>query len=336
MKIVVDSAIPFIKDRFPKEIEVLYRDGKSISADDVRDAQALIVRTRTKCDETLLGGSKVKLIATATIGKDHIDIPWCESKGIKVISSPGCNAPGVAQYVFSSLFKTGFNLDKDTLGIIGYGNVGSIVGEWAKKMGIKTLINDPPRENKGLADISYKSLEEVLKKSDAVTLHIPFTKYGEYPTYKLIGEKELGLMKPGSILINTSRGGVVEEKFLKDSLKQRNIKAIIDVWEKEPDIDFELLELSSISTPHIAGYSAEGKMRATRMVLEGIKDFFAMPVDLDGLECLPNSELEISRSLIELSYDPRKDSEKLKENPSQFENLRNEYYYRREPLFYNL
>lgn len=336
MKIIVDSAIPYIKDRFPKWTEVVYIPGNKITSKEVEDADALIVRTRTQCDETLLKYSKVKLIATATIGTDHIDIPWCEANGIVVKSSPGCNAPGVAQYVFTSMFKNGFDPEKDTLGIIGYGNVGQTVADWARKMGIKTFINDPPRKDKGLNDIEYKSLVEVLKGSDVVTLHVPFTKEGEHPTYKLIGEKELEIINPGTILINSSRGGVVDEKALKKELKKGKLKAVVDVWGNEPDIDLELVDLATISTPHIAGYSLEGKMRATRMVLEAVKEVLGIPVDLSGLECVPSQALKITKNLITDSYDPEYDSNKLKASPQLFENLRNTYDYRHEPLYSNL
>lgn len=314
-------------------VDVRYMPGYQISHEDVKDADALIVRTRTNCNENLLKGSTVKMVATATIGTDHIDIPWCESKGIIVKNAPGCNAPGVAQYVFASLFKTGFEPEKDKLGIIGYGNVGRIVAEWAKRLGIKTIINDPPRKEMGFKDVDYKSLEEVLKSSDAVTLHVPFTSTGKYPTYKLIGGKELAHMKPNAFLVNSSRGGVVDEKSLKPVLGNGKIKAIIDVWENEPHLDREIVSLASIATPHIAGYSAEGKMRATLMSLENIRDFFGIQVDLAGLECNDSKDSVISREMIENSYNPKSDSIKLKENPESFEALRNEYNYRHEPLF---
>lgn len=333
MKIIVDSVIPFIRGRFPDEVDVDYVKGDEFTYDVVKDADALIVRTRTRCDANLLKDSNVKMVATATIGTDHIDIPWCENHGVDVKSAPGCNAPGVAQYVFSSIFKVGFDYQNDVLGIIGYGNVGGIVADWANKMGIKTLISDDPRKNLGLNEIEYLPIEEVLKHSDVVTLHVPFTKEGAFPTYKMIGKDELGLMKQSSIIINSSRGGVVDEGALKDALADGNLRAIIDVWDNEPDIDRELMEMAEIATPHIAGYSAEGKMRATRMVLDAVGKKFGIPVDLSGLECEPSGEYEISKKLIEDSYDPLADSEALKSNPVGFESFRNHYAYRHEPLF---
>ena len=333
MKIIIDQAIPFIKDRFPESVEVEYIPGEIISKEKVLDADALIVRTRTKCNEALLRDSKVKLVATATIGTDHIDIPWCESHGIKVTSAPGCNAPGVAQYVLASLFSIGFDPRINSLGIIGFGHVGQIVGEWAKQIGINLLVCDPPRKDAGYKDAEYLDLEEVLKHSDAVTLHVPLTKEGKHPTHHIIGDNELEIMKSGAILINSSRGGVVDEKSLKKSLKEGHIKAIIDTWENEPAIDPELLSLVEIGTPHIAGYSLQGKLRGTRMVLESVEDILSLPVNLTGLNCEPDSKLKITKDLLINSYNPLSDYKNLISDVTSFEVLRNNYDYRPEPLF---
>lgn len=333
MKIVVDKAIPFIEGRFPNNVVVDYLPAKDIDASRVKDADALIVRTRTLCDENLLKDSNVKLISTATIGLDHIDIAWCERNGIEVKNAPGCNAPGVAQYVLASLLKSGFDPNKHTLGIIGYGNVGKIVADWAKELGITIMISDAPLKEAGFTDINYEEKENLLKECDAVTLHVPLNKGGEFPTYHLISERELTLMKPGAILVNTSRGGVTDEKALKKELKNGRLRAITDVWENEPEIDEELAILSLISTPHIAGYSYQGKQRATRMALETVRDSLNIPVDLSGLECMPTEDRKISRQLIEESYDPLSDTSRLIKDPKSFERLRNEYNYRIEPLF---
>ena len=332
-KIIIDSAIPYIRDRFPEDIETIYVPGKEITPEIVKDADAIIVRTRTKCDKELLEGSKVKLVATATIGTDHIDVEWCENNGITVKNAPGCNAPGVAQYVFSSIFKSRFQSGNQTLGIIGFGNVGHVVWDWAQQMGIKTLICDPPRKKEGLYDVEYHDLEYVLRNSDAVTLHVPFIKDGEYPTYYMIGKKELEMMRPDSILINSSRGGVVSEADLKPFLKEGRIKAVIDVWENEPVIDKELVELAKIKTPHIAGYSEEGKKRATRMVLEAVENNLGIKTQITRLECNLPSGIKISKELIEGSYNPLSDSDNLLADISGFEDLRNHYHYRHEPLF---
>ena len=333
MKLIVDKDIPFIEGRVLQEVETIYLKGDSISAEDVKDADALIVRTRTKCDKNLLNHSGVKLIATATIGTDHIDLPWCEEKGIIIRNAPGCNAPGVAQYVFSTLFKSGFNPSEHTLGIIGYGNVGGIVGKWARQMGIRTLVYDPPRKEKGLTDLDYQDLDVLLKESDAISLHVPLTRTGQYPTLGMIGERELSLMKPGALVVNTSRGGVVDEKILKVFLKEKKIRAILDVWENEPEIDRELLELVEFATPHIAGYSEEGKKRGTLIALQALNEILGVKVDIQGLECIPEGNKRISRELIESSYNPEKDHSQLLSDPNAFETFRNNYKYRHEPLF---
>ncbi|MCH5227664.1 MAG: 4-phosphoerythronate dehydrogenase [Muribaculaceae bacterium] len=335
MKIIVDDAIPFIQGRIDENVEVVYLPGKDITPQHLTGADALVIRTRTRCDASLLEGSSVRLVATATIGTDHIDIPWCESHGITVTSAPGCNAPGVAQYLFASLFKAGFNPEKDTLGIIGYGNVGQTVADWAKKMGWKYMVSDNPRKKGGWKDIEYLDPEEVLSKCDAITLHVPLTKEGEFPTRHLIGKKELQMMKHGAILVNSSRGGVVDENALNDAISKGHVRGVVDVWENEPDINQSLLEKVFIATPHIAGYSAEGKMRATRMVLDSLSKHLGVKVDTRGLECIPKPGLEISKSLIEASYDPIVDSNNLRNNPSDFEKLRNCYTHRHEPLYIN-
>lgn len=334
MRIIADNAIPFLEGRFSPRDEIIYLPGEKISPDDVKEADALIVRTRTKCNEHLLKGSKVKIVASATIGLDHIDKEWCKLNGIKIFNAPGCNAPGVAQYVYSSLFFSGFKPSCHTLGIVGFGNVGNIVRDWATQMGIKTLVTDDPRKNAGFKDIEYLPPDYVLANSDAVTLHVPFTKAGDNPTYHLIGEKELSLMKPGSWIVNSSRGGVVDEDALKLFLRNGSLKAIVDVWENEPEIDEELLSLVEIGTPHIAGYSEEGKRRGSRMALEAVAENLDMEISLNGLECYPSFSGSVTPSLIMNSYDPRKDYQSLVQDIKKFETLRNKYKYRHEPLFW--
>lgn len=335
MKIVIDKDIPFIAGRFPENVETVFRKGSEITPEDVKDADALLVRTRTKCNRLLLEGSTVKLVASATIGTDHIDIPWCEQNSIQVRNAPGCNAPGVAQYVFAALFRLGFDPGRHTLGIIGCGNVGSVVKEWAQEMGVKTMICDPPLAEKSNSSEDFSSLGEVLENCDAVTLHVPLTSEGPYPTRGLIGEKELSLMKPDAILVNSSRGGVVKESDFKRLIDEKGLKAVVDVWENEPDIDEELLSLATISTPHIAGYSLQGKKRGTAMVLRALMDCFPIEADLSGLECIPTKGKKISKQLIEGSYNPLIDHLNLTGNLSDFEALRSRYEFRNEPLFFD-
>lgn len=332
MKIIADNKIPYIQGRLENLGEVIYVSPVEINRELVKDADILLVRTRTRCDEKLLKDSKVRLVATATVGIDHIDSGWCEANGIKVRNAAGCNAPGVAQYVWSSLIRKGFDPKAHTLGIVGYGNIGRIVYDWGKKMGFNVIVCDPPREEAGCSDIDYISLEELLKNSNAVTLHVPLTRDGKHPTLGMIGDKELRAMKDGAILINASRGGTVDEEQLKKHLHTKRIKAVVDVWKGEPKIDKELLDLAETATTHIAGYSLEGKQRATRMTLEAIEETFGVTLDKSGLAgtyVAPSNSLD--PEIITDSFNPKENMKELRENPSDFENIRETYVYRNEP-----
>ncbi len=321
--ILIDKHIPYISGRLEKKAEVRYLDQDQFTPENVAEAAGLVIRTRTLCNRDLLENSKVRFIATATIGTDHIDLPYCESRGIKVANAPGCNAPGVSQYVWSSLMRMGFDPAKDRLGIVGCGNVGGIVKEWADILSVETLVSDPP---KGI----NTPLEELLRTCDAITLHTPLTRTGEHSTYHLIGEKEIALMKPGAILVNASRGPVVDSKALKQAMKEGKIKAVIDTWEGEPEIDRDLLQLVTIATPHIAGYSRQGKERASRMALEATAEYFGITADISGLTGLYETPQSLSGEIITGSYDPFTDDSALRHNPSAFEALRHNYNYREE------
>lgn len=337
MKFIVDNKIPFIEGRLENSGEVIYCAPDKIDAALVKDADAIITRTRTRCDEKLLKGSNVKLVATATIGTDHIDIPWCEANGVTIRNAAGCNAPGVAQYVWSSLLREGFDPSSSTIGIVGYGHVGSLVAEWGRALGARILVCDPPRQEEGYIDNDYIPLTQLLEESDAVTLHTPLTKTGKHPTFHLIGERELSMLKPGAFLINTSRGPVVDNKAWLPHLENNRSRAIIDVWENEPGISLPLLEAATIATPHIAGYSFEGKQRATRMALRAVADFFNLQIptdDLCGDYVFPeNGFPENAPAVIMDSYNPFADMEVLRNNPGFFEKLRGDYDYRHEPMF---
>lgn len=328
-KILIDDNIPFIEGRLEPVADVSYLDQFGFTPELVKDADALIIRTRTLCNEELLKGSNVKLIATATIGTDQIDIPWCKENGIQVSNAPGCNAPGVAQYVWSSLLREGFDPERHRLGVVGCGNVGSIVADWGRKLGAEVWVNDPPRQNAGVLD-DYHSLEELMTSCDAVTLHTPLTKSGEYPSYHLIGKKEVSFMKPGAILVNAARGAVLNTPPVLDAVRHGNIKVIIDTWEGEPQLNKELLKLADIGTFHIAGYSKEGKQRATRMVLESVEKFFNVAVDKSGLAPAYTPWTEITQGDIVRSYNPYIDSNELKAKPDEFDHLRRNYNYREE------
>ncbi len=330
LKIVADDKIPFIKGRLEAVAEVIYVAPADITPELVKDADALLVRTRTRCDEKLLGGSAVKLVATATIGMDHFDVEWLRQAGITAVNAAGCNAPGVAQYVWSSLLRNGFDLARHTLGVVGLGHIGSIVADWGRKMGVKVLVCDPPRKDSGLTDENYLPMDELLKECDAMTLHTPLSHDGFYPTFHLVGREELAMMKPGAILVNASRGPVVDNVAWKEHLKTTAAKGIIDVWEGEPNLDTELMRLAEISTPHIAGYSLEGKERATRMVLEAVENVFDVSLDKSGLEGEYQAPQAVNPDVIVNSYDPYADTALLRSAPSELERLRDTYELRRE------
>ncbi len=331
MKFIVDNKIPFIKGRLEKIGEVVYADPAGFTPELVKDADALIIRTRTHCNEALLGDSKVSLIATATIGTDHIDIPWCESHGITVENAAGCNAPGVAQYVWSSLLRNGFDPERHTLAVVGKGHIGTIVADWGRRLGARVIVCDPPRARMGYADEEYIPLEDALRQADAVTLHTPLTKDGPDATMHLISSRELDMMKPGALLINAARGPVVDNEAWKAWAEAGKGKAVVDVWENEPDIDRGLLREAVVTTPHIAGYSREGKERATRMALEAVERKFGVTLDKTGLEgdyVPPTGSLDAME--ITRSYDPATDTARLRQTPENFEKLRGDYDYRAE------
>lgn len=331
MKFIVDRYIPFIEGRLEPFGEVAYLDPKAIDADAVADADALAIRTRTHCNASLLAESRVRAIATATIGTDHLDLEWCADNGIATFNAPGCNAPGVAQYVWSALLRLGLK-PGDTVGVVGVGNVGSIVSAWGRMMGFRILLCDPPKQRlqgEDSVDI-YHSLQEVMAQSDAVTLHTPLTRLGEDATYHMVGEAELAQMRRGAVLVNAARGGVVDEAALKQVMRRNGVRAVIDTWEREPQIDRELLAMAEYATCHIAGYSEEGKRRATRMTLENFERFYGIAIDKSGLTERYQMPESISSEAIVASYDPMTDTALLRANPEQFEQLRSSYNYRKE------
>lgn len=341
MRIIADDNIPFLRGRLEAAgIDVEYVDQFGFTKEKVKDSAAIIIRTRTRCDSELLEDSGVKLIATATIGTDQIDTEWCNQAGIEVRNAPGCNAPGVAQYVWSCLLRMGFKPKEDTLGIVGCGNVGGIVKKWGEELGAKLLVCDPPKadismgnksQGQDLEDfIEYVSLEELLEKSDAITLHTPLTRKGDYPTYHLIGERELSMIEDGKILINAARGGVIDFEALKPVALSKRLKIAIDTWEGEPEIDSEILDSVDYGTFHIAGYSRQGKERATRMALEAVEDKFGVTIDKTGLAPIYTETRGLNEQRIVESYDPGVDTRALREAPEQFDILRRDYYYRNE------
>ena len=338
MKIIIDDKIPYIKEAAEKIAdEAIYAPGKDFTRELVQDADALIIRTRTHCNRELLEGSKVKFIATATIGFDHIDTEYCKQAGIEWANAPGCNSASVAQYIQSSLliWKSLRNKKPDelTIGIIGVGNVGSKVAKVAQDFGMRVLLNDLPREEKE-GYITFTSLEKIAEECDIITFHVPLYKEGPYKTFHLADHTFFRSLKRCPVIINTSRGEVIETNALLNALEDGLISdAIIDVWENEPDINLTLLNRVFLGTPHIAGYSADGKANATRMSLDALCRFFHIKADYRIAPPQPRNPIITADSLAEAylqMYDPRRDSEALKTHPEQFEKLRGDYPLRRE------
>lgn len=329
MKVVIDSAIPYIAGVLEPYAEVVYRAGEQFSSSDVRDADALIIRTRTRCGEALLEGSSVKLIATATIGFDHIDLQYCASQGIEVVTAAGCNAAGVLQWVAATLALLArtqcWQPDQMRLGIVGVGNVGSLVERYARRWGFEVICCDPPRQEREGGD--FVALEELLPQADIVTLHTPL----DDTTRGMINPQTLALMKPSATLINASRGEVAQTEALLSA--QQTL--CLDVWEREPNINRELLAKAFVATPHIAGYSAQGKANAAMAVVRAVARRFALPLtEWYPSEVSPAERKDISWEdmcqSIEHYCNLQTESEILKTHPTDFESLRNNYNYREE------
>ena len=340
IRIVIDDAIPFIQGVLEPYAEVIYKEGRAISREDAMNADALIIRTRTRCDAALLESTPVRFIATATIGMDHIDLPYCNEKGILVRNSAGCNAGGVMNYVFSALYgvaaRKAIRLEGDKLGIVGVGNVGRRVDSVAGSLGFKVLKNDPPRMaeegNEGFCPLDY-----LLANADIVTMHVPLNE----TTRGMVNDEFFDKMKPGTIFINASRGEVVDEAALKRAIPKLG-PVIIDTWNNEPDIDRELLEMVDIATPHIAGYSYQGKQNGTTMAVRALARFFGIEplydffpkteiIDLESirLDLKGKTQGEIA-SVLQYNYPIFTDDFMFRMNPENFESLRSNYQYRRE------
>ncbi|MBQ0025687.1 MAG: 4-phosphoerythronate dehydrogenase [Bacteroidales bacterium] len=318
-KIVADRAIPFLEGVLEPYFDVDYLSGDAISRDDLKDAVALLVRTRTECNSHLLSGTPVRLVATATIGTDHIDSLWCSLSGIRTVSAPGCNSGGVCQYVFAALSALDIRpLSSDgrirTLGVIGVGHVGSKVAAKGRELGFNVLENDPPR-SLGLP------LDELLSSSDIVTLHIPLEGNRDFAGYGFF-EK----IRSGACFINASRGEVVVDEAL---LQARNTlgRIVLDVWRNEPELDRRMLDAADIATPHIAGYSIQGKANGTTAVVRAVGETFGIPE-------LAKYTVPLTLPAHPQAYDILADDRALRTDPASFEALRNHYAYRDETVFH--
>lgn len=352
MKIIADKNIPYLKGVAEHFGDVTYLDGSAFTQGAIKNADTLIVRTVTHFGESILKESNVKLICSATIGYDHIDTAYCDAHGIIWKNAPGCNSGSVMQYVVSSLItiarKKGFDLKDKTIGIVGVGNVGKKVAKACEILGMKVLLNDPPRQDLEKSS-DFVSLQTIMDEADIITFHTPLIKEGEYKTYHLADKEFFSLLKKKPVIINSARGGIIDTVAIKDAIKENKISgAIIDCWENEPRIDLEYLDLVDIATPHIAGYSADGKANATRMSLESIADLYILdrqPVSLVKEPAPVNPVIDMEQysgmdnrihEAILNTYNPLDDFSRLKASPDAFKKLRNDYPLRREYFAYTV
>lgn len=353
MRIIADESIPFAVEAFGHLGEVVTVTGRAVDRNLIRDADALIVRSVTRVNADLLDGTSVRFVGTATIGFDHVDVEYLRGCQIGFASAPGSNANSVAEYVVTGLLVLAwhgdFRLEGRTIGVVGVGNVGSRVVRKAKALGMKVLENDPPLERQ-TGDPRFLPLEDLFA-ADILTLHVPLTRTGRDATYHLAGERLIGRLKPGAILINTSRGAVADSDALLRGIESRQLGGLIlDVFENEPAINPALVERADIATPHIAGYSLDGKVNGTAMVYRAACEFFGRPVEWDAAAAMPEpphprlaaradcEDEDALRDLVLTVYDIEADDRRLRkigelqppERAAHFDRLRMTYPIRRE------
>ena len=351
MKIVADENIPCVAEAFASLGEVTLRPGRGMQATDVRDADILLVRSVTRVGPELLEGSRVRFVGSATIGFDHVDREYLQARGIGFATAPGSNATSAAEYVVSALLvlagRDGLELAGRRVGIVGCGNVGSRVRDRLTVLGMQCLVNDPPLRVQG-GDDDYVELDAILD-ADVITFHVPFTRDGDWPTFHLGDREFLERLKPGAVLINTARGAVVDNTALDALLAgRRDLSVVLDVWEGEPAISETLLEKVAIGTPHIAGYSIDGKLRGTEMIYRAACEHVSRPADWRAVSALPARRALVLenihdtgaalRQAVCFAYDVREDDARLREmaslaaeaRPRYFDRLRKEYPLRRE------
>lgn len=309
MRVVIDRYVPYVAQMLAPYMDVVALEPEAITAETVREADALVIRTRTRVDASLLASSRVRLVATATIGYDHIDTRYCEEHGIRWMACPGCNAQAVCDYVEEVLDEVKDTLPIHRIGVVGVGHVGSLVAEMARRKGYEVCLNDPP---KGIG----VSLDEIAQTCDVITFHTPLTKTGDWATYHLCDAALLNRCHPKTLIINAARGGVVDETAL---LASGN-PCVIDCWENEPHINRELLSSTNtlLASFHIAGYSMEGKRNASQMCLTALREFFQIPhlpeIATDQEEHGDNAAGWLQRV-----------TEQLRANPDGFEQIRKQY-----------
>ncbi|OIN28692.1 4-phosphoerythronate dehydrogenase [Vibrio barjaei] len=349
MKIIVDEAMPYAVELFEQLGEVIAKPGRELTADDLIDVDALMIRSITKVNESLLEkANKLKFVGTATAGMDHVDQALLQQRGIFFTAAPGCNKVGVAEYVISSLMviaqQQGFSIFDKTVGIVGCGQVGSYLQKCLQGIGVKVLLNDPLKQQQSDSR-EFTDLDVLLEQSDVVTMHTPITRDGEFPTHHLIDEARLNNFRADQILINAARGPVVDNAALKQRLlKNDGFTAVLDVFEFEPVVDFDLLPLLTFATPHIAGYGLEGKARGTTMIFNSYCEFLqlserANPDALLPIAPIPQITLDREwdeatlHSMTQIIYDVRKDDAIFRRkihNEGGFDKMRKNYWDRRE------
>ena len=337
MKVLVESHIPYIKGLIEPYARVQYLEPDQFTAQSVADADAMLIRTRTRCNSALLDGSRCQFIGTATIGTDHIDLDYCRARGIAVCNAPGCNAPAVAQYVLATVAQhlahnTTSLLQDITLGVVGVGHVGSIVARFARECGFRVLLCDPPRAAREPGN-RFTSLQQIAAEANIITFHTPLISGGEHPTLHMVNKQLLGELRHCSLLINSARGPVVNTADLLEHLRLNpQMQVAVDCWEGEPHISAELLQRAFVATPHIAGYSAEGKTRGTAMVIDRLNAHFGWDIQAKAVDsCTPaTGATNVTLDRIALSYNPLDDTMRLRNNPQDFEAQRNHYALRHE------
>lgn len=353
MLIVADENIPLLDAFFQGFGEIRRVPGRGIDRTLVDQADVLLVRSVSQVNRALLEGSKVRFVGTCTIGTDHLDLDYFAEAGIRWASAPGCNARGVVDYVLGSLMTLaeieGADLAQRTFGVVGAGQVGGRLIEVLKGLGWTVKVCDPPRQAAEGGD--YVSLEQIIEQCDIISLHTPLTREGEQPTWHLFDEQRLNNLKPGTWLINAARGPVIDNSALREVLLEReDLQAVLDVWEQEPTVDVDLADLCVIATPHIAGYSLDGRQRGTAQIYQALCDFLGRPADVSLADLLPrpwlagitlDADTDPAWALAALSrsvYDPRRDDADFRrsligtvsEQRSAFDALRKHYPPRRE------
>ena len=348
MKIIVDQNIPLANETFGHYGEVIAYPGREITANDVADADALIVRSITKVNQALLQDSSIKFLGTCTIGIDHLDIDYLNKAGVTWASAPGCNANAVVQYVLSAMASVRPEWQSLTIGIVGHGQIGSRLYRLLTSIGVNCKVYDPFVEPLNTDD--FVSFDELLTHSDVITCHVPLTNSGPFPTYHLMNDVNAKMLKENAMLINSSRGGVIDELAVLSVKKEKNLSVVLDVWENEPQLDTSILNQTTLATPHIAGYTLEGKEAGTLMIFDQFCQFFKLNTEDAGrLKSSSKQNFYFSETAVEKNieqqlndfllgvYPIKNDDAKLRaytqselSMPEYFDQLRKQYPVRRE------